>query len=233
MHKTALENGSQFFKVYSHSVPVESNALVVDIGAQDVNGSLRSFCPSRFRYLGVDFQHGKSVDVVLEDPYSLPFPDNTVDIVVSSSCFEHSEMFWLSFIEILRILKPHGLFYLNVPSDGGVHRFPVDCWRFYPDAGDALVSWARKQRYDPVLLESFVQRGGGWCDFISVFLKDKSLVRRYEHRILHSKRDFENGKLFGNPEVLNAQSATQNERSLRLPWLLRVLRSAIKTRVRS
>ena len=30
------------------------------------------------------------------------------------------------------------LFYLNAPSNGEFHRYPVDCWRFYPDAGGAL-----------------------------------------------------------------------------------------------
>jgi SAM-dependent methyltransferase len=71
--------------------------------------------------------------------YKLPFADGSVDVVLSSSCFEHSEFFWLLFLEILRVLRPEGLFYLNAPSNGPFHRYPVDCWRFYPDSGNALV----------------------------------------------------------------------------------------------
>lgn len=140
MHPTAMSNFISFFDVYSKSFPQTRDTRVVEIGSQDVNGSLRSVVPSGFDYVGVDFQEGKGVDIVLDDPYSLPFQSNSVDIVLSSSCFEHSEMFWLVFLQVMRMLKPDGIFYLNAPSSGDFHRYPVDCWRFYPDSGRALVS---------------------------------------------------------------------------------------------
>ena len=89
---------------------------MLDIGAQDVNGSLRPLVPEGCRYIGLDFEAGPGVDLVLDDPYRLPFDAGSVDTVVSSSCFEHVEFFWLMFNEVLRVLKPNGLFYLNVPS---------------------------------------------------------------------------------------------------------------------
>ena len=79
--------------------------------------------------------------MVLDDPYHLPLASESVDVVVSSSRFEHVEFFWLMFNEVLRVFKPDGLFYLNAPSNGEFHRYPVDCWRFYPDAAQALVNW--------------------------------------------------------------------------------------------
>ena len=69
-------------------------------------------------------------------------------------------MFWVSYLEILRILKPVGLFYLNAPSDGAVHKYPVDCWRFYPDSGQALVTWSKRNGFNNVLLECYTQMGG-------------------------------------------------------------------------
>lgn len=72
-------------------------------------------------------------------------------------------------LEIIRILKPNGLLYLNAPTTGSFHRFPVDCWRFYPDSGSALVRWAERNDYKPALLESFVQVGGEFQDFVGVF----------------------------------------------------------------
>ena len=137
MHVSAKKNGELFFETYVKSL---NSVTIVDVGSMDVNGSLKEVIPKNSKYIGVDFAEGKGVDKVLKDPYNLPFENNSVDVVVSSSCLEHSELFWLSFIEIIRILKPNGLFYLNAPSNGAFHRYPVDCWRFYPDSGKALVN---------------------------------------------------------------------------------------------
>jgi hypothetical protein len=41
-----------------------------------------------------------------------------------------------------RIVKSGGLIFLLAPSRGPEHRYPVDCWRFYPDGFRALAKWA-------------------------------------------------------------------------------------------
>lgn len=155
MHASAMNNCASFLQTYLQHVPTHGKPRVIEIGAADVNGSLRSLAPPDVDYIGADFVRGKGVDVVVDDPYSLPFEDASADIVLSSSCFEHSELFWLVFLEILRILKPTGLFYLNAPSNGVFHRYPVDCWRFYPDSGRALVTWAKRNQINATVL-------GGW-----------------------------------------------------------------------
>ena len=139
MNLSTLKDADNFFKIY---VPYKNQATprLADIGAQDVNGSMRQVCPKHVEYLGIDFIEGKGVDVVLDDPYSFPLETKSFDIVVSSSCFEHSEMFWLTFLEMLRITKDDGLIYINAPSNAAYHRYPVDCWKFYPDSGLALVN---------------------------------------------------------------------------------------------
>ena len=234
MHPTAMKNGETFFATYS-SFFKGNNKTVVEIGSQDVNGSLRQVCPDDFSYTGVDFEDAKGVDIVLEDPYKLPFEDESVDIVLSSSCFEHSEMFWLSFIEILRILKPSGLFYLNAPSDGEVHKYPVDCWRFYPDSGQALITWARRNGLNPKLLESYTQIGGNWHDYVAIFLKDSSHEEKFTDRILNHKKDFENGSISYSKTVLNPKALSQNQRKLRLRTLkgiLKIIESSIRKRIK-
>ena len=112
---------------------------IVDIGSYDVNASYKPLLndPS-WRYVGVDIAAGPNVDVVLESPYRLPFDDGTIDVVVSGQTFEHIEFFWLTWQEIVRILKPGGHAILIAPSRGQEHRYPVDCWRFYPDGFRAL-----------------------------------------------------------------------------------------------
>jgi len=214
MHSTAMSNCESFFETYSDFFSKDKSTKVVEIGSQDVNGSLRSVAPSVFDYIGVDFQAAKGVDIVLSDPYSLPFESESVDIVLSSSCFEHSEMFWLVFLEVMRVLKPTGLFYLNAPSAGSFHRYPVDCWRFYPDSGRALVQWSRRSGGNAELLESYTQKGGTWQDFVGVFLKDDNCVSRYSRRILDTKKDFENGTILGSADMLNVSGTCQNDKKL-------------------
>lgn len=161
--------GENFFQVYC----TEDHGAILDVGSMAVNGSLRTVAPVGFSYTGVDLAEGPGVDVVLRDPNELPFEDGSFDVVVSSSCFEHSEFFWLTFNECARVLRAGGLIYLNVPSNGPYHPYDTDNWRFYPDAGLALAKWARRSGMDVELLESFVlnQMGDDWNDFVAVFAK--------------------------------------------------------------
>lgn len=217
MHHSALHNCQQFFETYGESInSLAPIAHVVEIGSQDVNGSLRTLCPDQFKYTGVDFVAGKGVDLILDDPYKLPFESESVDVVLSSSCFEHSEMFWLLYIEIMRILKPTGIFYLNVPSNGELHRWPVDCWRFYPDSGRALITWAKRNGMNPQLLESYTstQIGDQWNDFVAVFLKNEANTEKYPYRILHKKTDYSNGLLSGEHDFSNMSVMPEDKKKL-------------------
>jgi SAM-dependent methyltransferase len=216
MHRTAMQNGKRFFDTY---LPHIKNPTVVDIGAQDVNGSLRQVCHDGAKYVGVDFVQGKGVDVVLTDPYKLPFESGTIDAVVSTSCFEHSEMFWVLFLEVLRTLKPDGLFYLNTPSNGPFHRYPVDCWRFYPDSGNALVKWARANGMNAAVLETFIadQRSERWNDCVCVFVKDEAHAKKFPDRMVTSMPGFTNGMTYGwseGQDFLNPAGPAQDQRFL-------------------
>ncbi len=218
MHTSALQNARRFFNTYAGALPAASDRVhVVEIGSANVNGSLREVCPPGVRYTGLDFAAGPGVDIVLDDAYALPLADGCADIVVSSSCFEHSDLFWLVFLEAMRILAPHGLFYLNAPSNGAIHRYPVDCWRFYPDSGRALVTWGRRNGLACELLESWVgaregtQEGDHWNDFVAIFLKDSAHISAYPRRILHRLQGFQNGTLHGDDRVLNPSVLTEDQ----------------------
>jgi SAM-dependent methyltransferase len=209
MHPTAMDNGRLFFECYLGDGAART---LVDIGSKDVNGSLRSYAPASCRYVGVDFAAGPGVDLVLDDPYRLPFEPDSVDAVVSSSCFEHIEFFWLMFNEVLRVLKADGLFYLNAPSNGEYHRYPVDCWRFYPDAGLALVNWGRRSGYNPALLESFTtrQRLDVWNDCVAVFVKDAAHADRHPSRMLARLDNYMNGRVHGHAGILHLQIPSED-----------------------
>lgn len=217
MHPTAYKNCEEFKAAYHDSmIELNDEYKIIEIGSQDVNGSLRTVFPPGLEYVGVDFVEGKGVDVILEDPYKLPFESESADIIVCSSVFEHSELFWVLYLEIMRILKPHGLFYLNVPSNGDVHRWPVDCWRFYPDSGRALVTWAKRNNMNPVLLESYTsaQNKGIWNDFVAVFAKDESFVDKFPLRILDAKTDFWNGTKHGTDGFIKAATISEDQKKV-------------------
>jgi SAM-dependent methyltransferase len=230
MHPTAYRNGSIFFVTYSQFF-IEGST-VVDIGSQNVNGTLKDHVPSNFTYIGVDFVPGNGVDVILEDPYKLPYDDESIDLVISSSCFEHSEFFWITFTEIIRCLKPSGLFYLNAPSGGAYHKYPIDAWRFYPDAGEALTRYAHKVGYsNVVLLESYIQKGGYWNDFCAVFLKDNSYLDFFPNRMIDGRNDFYNGKT-NNHEILRPLFSTEKDEIINRRLTVRFLNKVRKIKQR-
>ena len=81
-----------------------------------LNAGKKNMVQNDFKYTGVDIIKGENVDIVLNDPYKFPFEDGTIDAIISISTFEHTEFFWLTYLEILRVLKSDGLFFLNAQS---------------------------------------------------------------------------------------------------------------------
>lgn len=172
MHDTALAAGKAFFASYGGAPGLN----IVEVGARDVGvGALRRIAPANAAaYVGLDLEAGPNVDLVLPDPHSFPLPDGAADLVLSSSCMEHDSMFWLTFLEMARIVRPGGHIYVNTPSNGAVHRYPLDCWRFYPDSGIALESWARRQGLPVLLLEALTLRRHRdiWNDCVLIFRRE-------------------------------------------------------------
>lgn len=215
MHLSARHHARQFFENYTQNL---IQPHIIEIGSQDVNGSLRDLAPADAKYVGLDFVNGRGVDIVIEDPYALPVPDNSADIVLSSSCMEHSEMFWLLFLEMARIVKPGGLIYLNAPSNGMFHRYPVDCWRFYPDSGAALQTWAQRNNQPIQMLESFIGPHDSnreiWNDFVAIYTKEPVDTQKYPRRMIENNVPHFNGRLLNDPQPVNHQLFTEDQRKL-------------------
>jgi methyltransferase family protein len=178
MHGTAIENAKWFLENY---VSREMSGHIVEIGAHDINGSMRPLVPVKMLYTGLDLEAGQGVDIVMNDPYHIPLSDQSANIVVSTSTFEHVEFFWETFLEMARICVTGGLIYLNSPSAGPYHPCPVDCWRFYPGAGLALQKWSILKGVPTVLIRSHICEytftdekgevicGDQWKDWVAVF----------------------------------------------------------------
>jgi len=173
MHFTAIKSGESFADAYG-----EKNFTVLDIGGRNVNGSLRLYFENKqMKYICLDMDDHESVDIVCEPCTRMPFDNSSIDLIISTSCFEHDPCFWVTFKEMCRIVKPTGYIYINAPTKGDYHGHPGDNWRFYSDAGQALAFWSGFQYYSaekiyPVkVVETFNIIGDTWNDFVCVWKK--------------------------------------------------------------
>jgi ubiquinone/menaquinone biosynthesis C-methylase UbiE len=175
MHKSAMHFGKLFIESYF----LPGMKSILEIGSYDVNGSLRSYKPIDAEWIGVDIDDGPGVDIVVSSGSKLPFPDNSFDVVVASSVFEHDLAFWKTLSEMTRVVKNSGFLYVNAPSNGLVHRYPLDCFRFYPDACQSFLEIIRESEPRAVLVESFVaeqDEGQIWSDYVSIFAMSKDAI---------------------------------------------------------
>ncbi len=173
MHRSSLDKMLAFRDTYLTGREKEP-LNILDVGSLDVSGGAYRgyFDSSPWTYRGVDMSAGKNVDIVLHDPYNWrEVRSGSADVVISGQAFEHIEFFWLTMLEIARVLKPGGLCCLIAPSSGPEHRYPVDCWRFYRDGFAALARFASLK-----VLEIYSQKGTTGYDDGSDMWQDMVLV---------------------------------------------------------
>jgi SAM-dependent methyltransferase len=86
------------------------------------------------RIWGVDIHPGPGVNVVA-DAHQLAstFLRGSIDVVMSSSVFEHLAAPWVVAAEINRVLRMGGVVYHNAPYAWPAHSEPNDFWRFSAD----------------------------------------------------------------------------------------------------
>lgn len=170
MHYSSLENMQKCHDRYMACCPPAGGRkiTILDMGGADVNGSYRAiFSDPSYEFLTADIVND-GIDIHLPDPYHIPLPDASIDVVLSGQMLEHCEFFWLTFREMVRILRPEGFLFLIAPSAGPIHRYPVDCYRFYPDAYTALARWS-----DCRLEQVWQDERGPWRDLVGVFRKSR------------------------------------------------------------
>lgn len=90
--------------------------FVLDIGSLDINGN-NGFLFDNCLYLGIDVATGRNVDIVSKG-HELNLPDGTFDCIISTECFEHDQYYAQTIQNILRMLKPGGMFMFTCATDG-------------------------------------------------------------------------------------------------------------------
>ena len=90
--------------------------LVVDIGSLDINGN-NQYLFSNSGYLGIDLFPGRNVDINCKG-HELGLPDESVDVIISTECFEHDSHYDKTIKNIYRMLKPGGMFIFSCATTG-------------------------------------------------------------------------------------------------------------------
>lgn len=115
---------------------------VLDVGALDVNGSLRSHVASLgpARYVGVDISEGPNVDEVLDASRLIErFGAESFDVVITTEMLEHIRD-WRTVVHNLKtVVRPGGLLLVTTRSIGfHYHGYPYDFWRYEPEDIEAI-----------------------------------------------------------------------------------------------
>jgi hypothetical protein len=106
----AHEQQRVFFESVKASYPQHfDNVSVIEIGSLNINGTVRDFYTNTTKYVGVDLDEGRDVDLVMEGQ-DVDLPDKSFDVAVSAECFEHNPYWKETFLNMHRMAKSFVIF---------------------------------------------------------------------------------------------------------------------------
>lgn len=209
MHPSSFEIIRLFARHY-----VQKEARILEVGSWNAKNqqNVKVLFPHCTEYVGMDISEGPGVDVVAALPYLWHEQfEQRFDVVLSVQVFEHNPFFWLTTLNMSLVLQRGGVMLIVAPSAGNVHRYPLDCWRFYPDAGLALAKYSFCELVESNVLGAEFPRSGAalWKDWFVVLRKETSNSEAEEtmRRILLSHNHLTNVQrlsLTGNTPLIDS-----------------------------
>jgi SAM-dependent methyltransferase len=101
------------------------NVNVLEIGSQDINGTVRDFFQPDANYLGLDLGIAKGVDWTIPGEL-IELPDHWARVCISTECFEHAATWPQILLNMIRITQENGLLILSIAGHGRAGHGTVD-----------------------------------------------------------------------------------------------------------
>lgn len=142
MHPSSINNMKRARDLLGSRIGTD--LTILDVGGRALNPDKdRSYkaiwqdVTAHKKYYVADIVNGHNVTHHMKEPYSIPLPDESVDLVVSGQTLEHVKNPFRSVAEMKRCMKKGAFIILIAPSTGPFHD-KVDCWRFLEDSFKAI-----------------------------------------------------------------------------------------------
>lgn len=111
---------------------------VLEIGSRFVTGDNYHRFFEKASYTGFDYYKGENVDVVGDAHELSSYFNKKFDLIFCSAVFEHLAMPWKVSLEIIKLLKPGGLIFIETHYSYSSHERPWHFFQFSENALDAL-----------------------------------------------------------------------------------------------
>ena len=108
-------------------VAIDRSIHILEVGSQDINGSVRDYfpSPSRRSWIGLDIGPGKSVDFTIPGEL-VQLGNGWADISISTECFEHARDWKKILLNMIRLTKVEGLILLTMAGTGRAAHGTID-----------------------------------------------------------------------------------------------------------
>lgn len=158
MHQSSFNTMQQMLLKH-----VPQHSRVLDVGATNNMWNYKeAVLANDCFYKTLDWSAGADYEVNSYDWNHIP--KNEFDVVITGQAFEHDKYFWKTTENIKNLLSPGKIVIIIVPSCGHIHRYPVDCYRFYPDAAETFA-----EILNATILEVNHNTDSEWGDLAMVF----------------------------------------------------------------
>ena len=122
-------------QIFLQKVAAKRNPRILELGTRRWNESIATHHKHWFvnpcEYVMSDFLPGIDVDQVADiHGLSDVFFSESFDAVVACSVFEHVQKPWIAANEILKVLKPGGVFFIQTHQTFPIHGYPNDYFRY-------------------------------------------------------------------------------------------------------
>ena len=93
------------------------SSKILEIGSQNINGTVRDFFKNADQYIGIDLGAADGVDWTIPGEL-IELSTGWSDVTISTECFEHAQGWADVFLNMIRITRPTGLIIITCASDG-------------------------------------------------------------------------------------------------------------------